>query len=239
MKYFYLTISIIIFSRLTISGQADMTSVASEHYFSAEVSKDYILYKYESSNSGNHEGYRYIHLYAASNRMPNYSICLNYGYNLRKWLFLSCGLGFSNQHYYVARYNEPVLILDTLTYAYVYDYRVKYLSVPIGLKCSFAQRFFIRPYIKLELSNSFSFSERIREVTAVRDVYNSYYSEKWHYYMLRGQISVGIDYIIRKHYVIGMDVTYKSRPWLHPDKGMITRCWYSNINIGGHVGYSF
>jgi hypothetical protein len=234
-----LTLIFLILLSCNLFAQDSTRNNFSHHSISASFSQDYIFDLYVPDYGGHNMPpiYRYTRI-GFGNTTFNYSLSMNYTYSILKWLSVSAGAGYSKQivgygHFGYVNLSDSIIDLP------IHDCHINYLSIPVGIKFHFINKFFIRPFISIDLLNSFSFNERVREVTTVRDVYNNYYSKKWHYYNFRPQFTLGFEVYIKKHYFLGFDAIYRHRPWSHPDLGMTEKLWYSNLNFGGHFGYAF
>jgi len=162
----------------------------------------------------------------------NYSVGLKYYYNPKIFLGINTGVFFSKQAFGLGRTN-PIVYKNT-TYDY-YDYYISYLYIPIGIKFSFLNKCFIRPNISFDLINGFLVNEKVHIHAGRQDI--PLLSNKFRYYFLKPQITVGCDFYIKKKYKLDIEIVWRSRAFYHTDKALAPGFKFTNLCLGISFGY--
>ncbi len=163
----------------------------------------------------------------------NYSLGMKYTYNLIKNLGFTTGIYFSKQSFSLG--SNPIIYRDS-TFEH-YDYYTSYFTIPIGIKLSFINKFFMKPFISIDMICGFLLHEKAYVYTHTYKEIFPLMSNKIRYYFLKPQLAVGCDFYVKKRYKFSIECDWHYKAFNHADNALAPRFKYTNLNFGASFGY--
>jgi len=238
MKSKTLFFTLLIVVGVTANAQ-DTVRKNSKNILSFSFSRDFEFYELHPEYSGHNSPPTYIYqkTFYIKDRDFSYTLNFNYQYAISNWFSIRSGIGFNRQKTYIGEY-DYVEMPDTTIRCSIWDYYTSHFSIPVGVHFSLPNRFNFRPFVSIQLLNTFVFYEKATSRTMVSH-YIVAKSNKWRYYNLKPQISIGCDFFVKKKFLLGFEITDRERPIWQNDNMVVKHVKYSNLCFGGQFGYSF
>jgi hypothetical protein len=239
---FFLKSFLIVSCLISVSGQVagqDKKQRAKIHQISLDYSQDFVLRQYVIT-TGTHYGpiYGYV-LKGIRHNEFSYSLGVKYKYYKERFFYFKMGLFYRNQ---VINYGPREVHLNGLRTLSVgfNDTWLGYIDIPVGIGFSFFNKSIVRPYIEAGLNTSFIFHEKAdcrfyNKPGSYEDV--TLESNKLKSYTFKGSINAGCEFHIRRKYVLGIDVGWRTKPLLQNTNSVVYKLYYSNYSFGLSFGY--
>ena len=238
IKYSLLCLVAFLLVNGIVMAQSDSTKYK-KFQVSVSYHEDYIMQEYyvwEIGRSGFGCKYQTIGFYYQFN---NYSLGVHFKYYPLKYFYIKSCLQYNKQDYnsgerYVEINNASKISSPTKS-------SLKFFDIQTGFGFSFFNKSIVRPFIELNMYNSLLFYEK-----ANCKIINSSYSYSFDttlvsnqlkYYNLKGAISAGCEFHIKKRFVIGLDVNIRTIPVYQTKHLIIESLKYSNFGFGLSFGY--
>ena len=222
-----------------VKGQSDSTKYK-KFQVSVSYHRDYIMrgnYVWEIGRAGFDFKYQTIPFI---DQLSNYSLGVHFKYYPLKYFYIKSCLQYNRQIYnsgrrYVDINNITKTSLGT-------EVNLKFIDIQTGFGFSFFNKGIVRPYIELNMDNSFLFHEkadcRLRNPPSVYLYDTNLINNTFKYYNLKGAISAGCEFHIKKRFVIGLDVNIRTIPVYQTKHLIIESLKYSNFGFGLSFGYA-
>lgn len=238
IKYSLLCIFAFLLGNGFVTAQNDSTKYK-KYQISFSYHRDYILhenYVWEEGRSGYTYKYQTI---SFNNQLYNYSLGVHFKYYPLKYIYIKSCLQYNKQDYNSGEREVVVNNVSRLSYTKA---SLKYIDIQTGIGFSFFNKSVVRPYVELNIINSFLFFEKsncqIHNWSYTYSFDTILASNKLKYYNLKGVVSVGCEFHIKKRFVIGVDFNIRTIPVYQTKYLIIKSLRYSNFGFGFSFGYA-
>ncbi len=224
-----------------VKGQSDSAKYK-KFQVSVSYHRDYILTAFIVESASRIGPIYKYEVDAFHNAYFNYSLEANFKYYPQKFYYIKLGMLYRNQSssdgYTVWKINHRTDYGDN-------NASLRYIDVPISFGFSFLNKKVVRPYIEVSINNAFIYYEKINSIYLDNPSQGLYFKndtmmvdKKLKYYNLKGGVSAGCEFHIKKRYVVGVDVNIRTIPIFQTKDLIINTFKYSNFGFGLSFGYA-